>query len=282
MNDVQQQIRQIQLYSKRLIHANLFGHSRSSQKGSSLEFDQLRDYQQGDDVRAIDWNSSARMNKLLLKQFYDERQRTILIALDISASAFYGSDTTLKVTIARQIAALLAYAAFLAKDEVGLFLFSDTKEWYIPPRKGRAQVSAVLEKIFSFEPRRAQTNFKTILEQLASLRKKNAMLFVISDFIDENFESSLSNVAYQYDTIAIKIIDAAETALPFSGFITVQDPETAKEYILKASAALETILNARIDAQNKEFARHRIDCLHVTMRQPLIDQLIHFFHARKR
>lgn len=281
MNDVQEQIRAIQLYTKRLMLANLFGHSRSKQKGDSLEFDQIRDYQIGDDVRAIDWNGSARMNKLLIKQFYDEKQRTIMVALDISASTLYGSSMSLKINYARTIAALLSFAAFLSKDEIGLLLFTDKKEWYIPPRKGRAHVQEVLEKIFSFAPKHTQTDFKAVLKDIAGLRKKNMMLFLISDFIALDFASELSSVALQYDTIGIRILDEAEQSWQANGLITIKDPETAAEHILKIDQTLANELVERTKEQKKLFANHRIDLLDVSMHVPAIDQLVQFFTLRQ-
>lgn len=282
ITDVPQQIRAIQLYTKRLMQANLFGHSRSTKKGEGLEFDQIRDYQLGDDVRSIDWNSSARMNKLLVKQFYDDRQRSILIALDISASCFFGSDSHLKITRARQVAALLSYAAFLSKDEVGLFLFTDSKEWYIPPRVGRAHIQEVLEKIFLFEPIQKRTSLSTVLEKITQLRKKNMMLFIISDFIDINFEKQLSSVAMRYDTIAVSVADHLEHAFEISGLITVQDAETGQEYIIKTGRDFSPVLKKRVQDQQHLFMKNRIDVLTINAQKPIIDQLIHFFQLRVR
>ncbi len=282
MSEVQEQIRTIQLHAKRLMQANLFGQSRSTQKGDSLEFDQIRDYQLGDDVRSVDWKSSARMNKLLVKQFYDERQRSVLIALDISASCFFGSDVALKITVARTVAALLAYAAFLGKDEVGLFLFTDTKEWYIPVGAGRARIQEVLEKIFSFAPQNKQTNLAVVLEKIAQLRKKNMMLFIISDFIDTHYEKELSLVAQQYDTIAVRIMDQSESALKMPGLITMQDSESGQEYIIKAGSEINFALQERAAHQKKMLMKNRIDTLDINFQKPPVDQLIHFFQIRKR
>lgn len=282
MHEVQEQIRSIQLYAKRLMQANLFGHSRSTQKGNSLDFDQIRDYQLGDDVRTIDWNSSARMNKLLVKQFYDDRQRSILIALDISASCFYGSDNALKVSVARTVAALLSYAAFLNKDEVGVFLFTDIQEWYIPVRAGKAHVHEILEKIFTCIPQNKHTDLNVVLEKIVQLRKKNMMLFLISDFIDMHFEKQLAAVAHQYDTIAVRILDRAEYALNVPGLITIQDCETDEQYIIKAGSAITGVLQDRLNQQEKMFIANRIDILDIDFKKPAIDQLIHFFQLRKR
>ncbi len=278
--DVQEQIRQIQLYTKRLMHANIFGHARSKQKGTSLEFDQIREYQSGDDVRAIDWNGSARMNRLLTKQFYDEKQRTIMVALDISASTHYGSSVALKLHTARTVAALLSFAAFLAKDEIGLLLFTNKKEWYIPARKGREHVQEILQKIFSHEPQNGLTDFETVIKDVAALRKKNMMLFLISDFIGLDASCGLSLIA-PYDTVAIRIMDHAERSWQVSGLVTVKDPETGALHILKHHQNLNHQLSARVIEQEKRLRAHRIDVCDVNPRLPAIDQLMHFFNARQ-
>lgn len=282
IHDVQHQIRAIQLYTKRLMQANLFGRSKSMQKGDSLEFDQIRDYQLGDDVRSLDWKSSARINKLLVKQFYEEKHCTILIALDISASTFFGSEHNLKIASARQIAALLSYAAFLSKDEVGLLLFSEDKEWYIPPRMGKDHIYSILQKIFSFEPQKKQTNLAVVLDSITRLRKKNMMLFIISDFIDTEFEKQLALVAQQHDTIAIRIADLVEYKFDVPGLITVQDCETNQEIIIKAGPQLADFLKERMAHQKKICIKNRVDVLDIILQKPAIDQLIHFFQLRKR
>lgn len=278
--DVQQEIRAIQLYTKRLMQANLFGQSRSLQKGHSLEFDQIRDYQLGDDIRSIDWNSSARSNKLLVKQFFDERQRSILVALDISASSFYGSDSHLKITIARKIAAILSYAAFLGKDEIGLMLFTDSKEWYIPPRSGKAHVLQILEKIFSFTPVKRRTDIGPVLDTIMQLKKKNMMLFLISDFIDTDFQKQLAIVGRKFDTIAIHTSDQRESDFNASGLITMQDCETDQEYIVKVGPALNGILQQRAQEQKKMFIKSGADLLEINFSIPVFDQLINFFQLR--
>lgn len=281
---VAHKIKQIEFHTKRLMQVNLLGQARSRVKGSGLEFDQLRDYEMGDDVRAIDWNSSARNNKLLIKQFNDERQRTIIIALDISHSCFYGSDTQLKEDILAQFAAIISYAAMVNKDEVGLLLFNQKVHLYIPPAKGRAHVQLILEKIFSAEPQSGQTNFDVALEYLASLRKKNAMVFLISDFITQDFEKKLAIAARMYDIVAIRMLDEFEKQFPVSGLIRVHDNETNQTHILdvrnKKNNNLTTILHQRLEEQNKILSRYRIDLLEVSNNGQPIDQLISFFKTR--
>lgn len=283
MNSVAQKVKNIELYTKRLMQVNLLGHSRSLVKGSGLDFDQLRDYQIGDDVRALDWNSSARMNRLLIKQFNDERHRTVIVVLDISSSCLYGSQIG-KHEILAQIAAIISYAGQLGKDDVGLILFTDTVELYIPPKKGRSHIQMILEKIFSAQQKDARTNISAVLEYIARLKKKNAMVFLISDFIDDNFEHKLSLVSRLCDLIAIRITDDYEQKFPVSGLITMQDSETKLLQVIdtRSSHMLEDFLQLRLEQQRKIFTKNRVDVLDITNKTILIDRLIHFFKGRKR
>lgn len=276
---VSEHIKHIQLLSKRLMREGIFGHARSLVKGVGLEFEQLRDYCDGDDVRAIDWNSSARMNKLLIKQFNDERHRTMLIVLDISASTFYGTQEMVKQSIASQLAAIISYAAFLGKDEVGLILLSDRVECYIPARRGKAHVQSIIEKIFSVKKSSRSTSLCAALDHIIALRKKNAMVFLISDFIDQGYDRSLALCSRLYEVIAIRILDVAERVFPAAGLITVRDSETGQLHILKGKD-IARFLPERADHQKKSLISSRVDFLDVTPEQPLIDQLIQFFRIR--
>ena len=285
--NVREKIKTLELYTRRLMNANILGNSRSRVKGSGLDFDQLRDYYSGDDVRSLDWNSSARMNKLLVKQFNDERHRTILIALDISASLLYGSDGLLKQEISAQIAALLSYAGLVSKDEVGLILFSDTIELYIPPKKGKSHNYQILEKIFSLSQKNIHTNINKALEYIIKLRKKNMMVFFISDFIsDVSYEKNIALVNRMCDLIAIQILDTAEQNLPINALITIKDSETGQEGIINVRKDLKDNFNCflkeRIEKQKKLFASCSVDVVTIASKTPLLETLIHFFQSRKR
>jgi uncharacterized protein (DUF58 family) len=282
---VAQYIKNLELATKRLMKVNLLGNARSVTKGSGLEFNQLRDYQIGDDVRAIDWNSSARMNKLLIKEFTDERYKTVILAIDCSSSCWYGSGNALKQEIQLQIAALIGYAAYLGKDEVGLVLFANSIQLYIPPAKGKTHIQNILEKIFTLRATPAGTDINGALEYIASLRKKNAMVIMISDFIDEHsFEKKITFVARMYDLIVVRVIDPYEMHFPSLGLITVKDSETGQETVIDARRStakkFQAVLQERLDEQKKLFAKNRIDCLHVATNDQLVDQLIYFFKAR--
>lgn len=281
---VAHKIKQIEIHTKRLMQVNLLGQSRSRIKGSGLDFEQLRDYHMGDDVRAIDWNSSARNNKLLIKQFNDERQRTIIIALDISQSCFYGSDAFFKEDLLAECAALISYAAMMQKDEIGLILFSDTVHLYIRPAKGKSHAQLILEKIFSVHAQAGETNISVTLDYLLALRKKNAFVFLISDFISSDFDQKLPLAARLYDLIAIRCIDNFEKNLPSAGFLRMVDSETQQMHTLdvrkKRSGALNDHLHERIESQNNLFKKCRVDLLDVQANNAAIDQLISFFKTR--
>jgi uncharacterized protein (DUF58 family) len=223
------------------------------------------------------------MNKLLVKQFIDERHRTIIIALDISSSCLYGSDEYLKHDILCRIAAIITYAGQFGKDEVGLILFSDTVELYLPPLKGMMHTNTLLEKIFSASQKNSKTNINGVLDYIAGLRKKNAMVLLISDFIDDTFEKKLSIVGRLCDLIAIRMVDEFEQNFPSVGFITVKDSETGLEQVIDArdNKTLNEFLKTRLDDQKKMFNRNRVDVLDITTHTVLIDRLIHFFRLRK-
>lgn len=285
MKTFAQNIKKIELYSKRLMHANMLGNARTVKKGFGLEFDQLRDYQIGDDVRAVDWKSSARMNKLLIKQFNEESHRTILIAIDVSSSLVYGSHTVLKKELVNNLAGIIALAGSLAKDAIGLLLFSDQIELYIPPKKGKTHFHCIVEKIFSFEKTNKKTNLNQAFDYILSLRKKNLMVFVISDFID-SFEQKLSLLSRVHDVIAIHTSDNFEVTFPRVGLITMRDIETGEERVVDArnSAAhsLNYYLTGRLQEQKKLFARNKVDLLTIGQRQDMVTALIDFFRKRKR
>ncbi len=281
--EIQHKIKELQLYTKRLARVNFFGTTRSTLKGSGLEFDQLRDYQSGDDVRALDWKSSARINKLLVKQFHEEKHRTIIIALDISSSVFFGSSTVLKHDILARIAAIVSYAAHTAKDEIGLILFTHRVELYIPPRKGKAHVTLILEKIFAAQQKSARTNIGAVLDYVAQLRKKNAMVFMISDFIDTDFAHKFGVAARLYDLICIRMLDTFEKNFPRCGLLTVRDSETNQEYILNTrTQAVQKSLQNRIEQQTRDCMLSRIGMLDITYDCDVIDRLTEFFKIRKR
>lgn len=291
-DDILKKIRHIELYTKRLLSGSLIGDTRSAVKGSGFEFDQIREYQPGDDVRFIDWRASARMNKILIKQYIEERSRTILLAVDVSASSYFGLSGLLRHDIAAQVASVLALVTEYSKDQVGLILFSDEVEHYIPPSRGKHHVHAIMEQVFAYKPKHTRTNIKSALERIAKLKRKDTMAFVISDFIDEGFDKELAIVSKMFDVIAIRCLEETEKELPHVGFITVEDIETGDRYMLDTrkrgiswwgtNSSVNNFLKARLEEQNNLFRKYGVDVIDIKSNRPFVEELIRFFGQRMR
>lgn len=279
-------IKQLEITTRRLLSGRLAGDARSALKGSGLEFDQIREYQVGDDIRFIDWNSSSRMNKVLIKQYIEERDRTILLAVDVSASEFYSSDGSLKRDILANIAGILTLVADYGKDNVGLILFSNEIELCVAPGKGRRHAHKILEALFSYEPHGKHTDLNVPLEFIAQLKRKDALLFLISDFIVDDFEKKLAGLIGNYDIVAIRCLDKNEQQFPAVGFLTVQDYETGQLIMLdtrkKGSKDINIFLEQRRLQQDGVFKKYGIDVLTVANNQHFMGDLVKFFCRRMR
>ncbi len=284
-SEVQKKIRQIELHTRRLLRGALVGDSRSAIKGTGFEFDQIRDYQVGDDVRFIDWKSSSRMNTLLVKQYIEERSRTIMIAVDVSGSGIFGSIANLKQDTMAQIASVLALVAHFGKDRVGLMLFSETVELYIPPARGRSHVQKCMETLFSYKPRQQKTNITAIFKKFAQLKYKDMVGFIISDFIDDAVDQAyLAPICKKYDIIGIRCLDTHEQSLPSFGFIPMHDPETGDDILIdvRTSDHITHFLTERVTEQNKLYKRNGMQILDVKNNDDFVGDLITFFRRRMR
>lgn len=282
--EVLQKIRQIEIYTRRMLSGALVGDNRSAIKGSGFEFDQIREYQLGDDIRFIDWKSSARMNSLLVKQYMEERNRTIILAVDMSHSRLFSSQEQLRSGQIAEIASVLALVADYGKDSVGLLLFSDDVELFIPPGTGRRHIRTVMEKLFTYVPTKNTTNIKHALDYLTALSRRDVLVFLISDFIDEGFEASLRIAARKYDVVAVRCLDIHEQQFPDVGFITVEDSETGTTCLLDSRAfgarLLSGFLQQRVMEQNLLFRRCGVENMSVTIGKPFVGDLIRFFRRR--
>jgi len=283
-NDIRKKIRYIEVYTRRLLSGSLIGDSRSAIKGSGFEFDQIREYQVGDDVRFIDWKSSARLGKLLIKQYVEERNRTIIIAVDVSGSVFFTSSGECKLDVFQQIAAVLTVVVEYGRDNVSLLLFSDELELFIPPGRGRDHTYTILEHLFSWRLRGKNTRISVALKQLAVMKRRDAVVFLISDFIDDDNGTLLSVVANMYDLIAVRLLDRYERHIPNVGLLPVEDIETGQQLLLdtrrKGRRQLEQYLHDRIAHQKKFFRKYGIDCLELVDCKSLISDTIQFFRRR--
>lgn len=283
--DVLRKIKQIEIHTRRLLRSALVGDSRSAIKGSGLDFDQIREYQQGDDIRFIDWNASARMDKLLVKQYIEERSRVVILAVDISGSSQLGSTDTLKHDVMAQVASVIALVTSSGKDHVGLILFSDDVELYLPPGRGRAHTHAIMEYVFGFTPKSRKTDISCVLKKLAALKRRDAVVFLISDFIDDMINRSYLSVASRlYDLVAIRCLDPREHDLPPIGFLPIEDNETGEMILvdLRTQEGVHIFMKNRIASQDKLFKQYGVSVLDVENDSSFIGDLIKFFRRRMR
>lgn len=284
--DILNKIKHIEISTRRLLSGSMVGDSRSAVKGSGLEFDQIRDYNLGDDVRFIDWKATARSNKMLVKQYIEERDRTVFLAVDTSASSRFSSNEQLRSDLMAQIASVLALVADYGKDQVGLVLFSDKVEATIPIKRGRSHARAIMEKLFTYKASKTKTDINCALSAIAEHKRKDMMAFLISDFIAEGFEKNLGIVSTMHDVVAIRCLDSNEQLLPNVGFLTIEDSETGEKSIIDARAStlhgINNYLKERREHQDGIFARCAVDCINVSCGKPFIGDLIRFFRRRMR
>lgn len=221
-------VRKIEIKTRRLSD-NLFGGEyHSAFKGRGMTFSEVRNYQFGDDVRSIDWNVTARYNEPFVKVFEEERELTLMLMIDVSGSEYFGTQTTFKKNILIEIAATLAFSAIQNNDKVGLMLFTDQVELFIPPKKGRMHVLRIIRELLEFKPEHNNTDISFALKSLTNVLKKKAIVFIMSDFLDDDYENSLKIVSQKHDVTGIRIYDEREENLPNVGLIQARDAETNK------------------------------------------------------
>ncbi|MFH1643924.1 MAG: DUF58 domain-containing protein [bacterium] len=287
--EIRRKIKKIKIYTKKLIQTGLSGDYLSAFKGSGLEFDKIRDYQIGDDVRFIDWNSSARMNKIMVKQFVEERERTIILVIDVSGSLVFSSKKDLKKDMVATIASILAFVSSENKDKVGALFFSDKIEKWIEPARGELQVGKILENIFSINPKGSKTNINECLKFLINLKKRNSIVFFLSDWIDdiENYFKILKVAACEYDFVGVRILDERERSFPDVGLIEVKDLESGDIFAIDTrrknqDKTLNTLMDIRLLEQKGLFDKYKIDLLDLTVGHDFIQPMVNFFRSRIR
>lgn len=230
-------VRKIEIKTRRLSDHLFGGEYHSTFKGRGMTFSEVRQYQFGDDVRNIDWNVTARYNEPFVKVFEEERELTLMLLVDISGSEFFGSTAQFKNEIITEIAATLAFSALQNNDKIGLVLFTDQIELYIPPKKGKSHVLRIIRELIEFEPKSKKTNISNALEFLLNVMKKKAISFVISDFItEENYENTLKIAAKKHDLTGIRIYDQREEHIPNLGVVMAEDEETGESVLVDTTS----------------------------------------------
>ena len=284
---IYKKIKQIEIRSHKAVNQLFAGEYRSVFKGQGLEFYEVREYVPGDDIRLIDWNVSARLGSPYIKKFIEERQQSIILCIDVSASQDFGSQKLNKNEAAAEIAAVLAFSAIKNNDLVGLLMFSDRIEKYIPPKRGRRHVLLVVREILSFKRQGKRTNMAEALRYLSRVNKKSSVLFVISDFLAHEYEQPIRILAKKHDLIPIIIKDKLEKNLPELPMVSFEDPESGEliEVDLrneKLREAYNKISAKELSDLRKFFRSLKLDHLELGADGEYVAALKHFFKVRER
>ncbi len=283
-------VRSIRLQTRRVMDNTLAGSYHSIFKGQGLNFEEIREYTPGDEVRFIDWNASSKLGRPFIKTFREERELTLILALDVSGSMQTGCVQQSKREFETEVASLLAFSALKNNDKVGLFLFSDSVEKFVPPQKGQQQLLRIIREVLFFQPQRSQTNLLTSLTQLNQMIKKRAIVGLISDFMHTSYSNelmkTLSQTNQHHDLICIRIQDPRELDLPDVGFIALKDAETQQEIYLDTSRkAFRDLFAKQQQEHSKTFEnlcrRYGIDMLTLTNGSPY-DMVIKTFFKKRQ
>lgn len=285
--DVFRQVRQIHIRTRRLVDGMFAGEYHSVFKGRGIEFAEVREYSPGDDVRTIDWNVTARLGQPFVKKHVEERELTVMLLVDLSASGRFGSIERTKNEVAVELCALLALSAIANNDKVGLILFTDRIEKFVPPRKGRNRALRLIRELLYFEPQHTGTDAGLALEYLDMVSKRRSVSFLISDFLTSDYERPLRIARQRHDIIPVSISDPREWELPNAGLVTLRDLETGADMLLDTgSAAVRRRYAERRRAtamQRRHFFRSLgLDTIDVRTDVPYIHPLMQFFRQRER
>ena len=283
--DLLKKVRRIELRTSRLVDDVLAGGYHSAFKGRGMEFEEVRQYQIGDDVRTIDWNVSARYGEPFVKLYREERELTVMLLVDVSGSQHFGTHEQFKDELVAEICATLSISAIRNNDKVGLICFSDRVEAYIPPRKGSKHVLRVIRELLAIEPEGKGTDIGAALEFMNKVQKKRSIVFLVSDLQDKNWQKQLQIANRRHDVVAVSTNDAAETMLPKAGLMRIEDPETRNTHVIDTSSkrvrrAWNQLANESRIAIEQTLRRSRVDQIKVKTGEPFTSALRQFFKRR--
>jgi uncharacterized protein (DUF58 family) len=290
MNDTREilrKIRRLELRTRRLVESSFAGQYQSVFKGRGMNFEEVRPYTPGDEIRAIDWNVTARTGEPYIKKFTEEREMTVMIMLDVSASGDFGSVRESKREMAAEVASILAFSAIHNNDKVGLLLFSDRVELFIPPKKGRLHILRLIREMLFFSPKGRGTDLAGALEYMNKVITRRAVVFVISDFLTGDFTRPLTVSAKRHDMVALNVVDPAEEALPDVGVILLEDPETGEQIEVDTSRRDITGNYARLAGERAKelgtlFGSRGVDMVQLRTDRDYLPVLRSFFDRRGR
>jgi Uncharacterized conserved protein (some members contain a von Willebrand factor type A (vWA) domain) len=284
--EILKKIKGIQLKISHLSNEVISGSYISAFKGVGIEFNEVREYIPGDDIRAIDWNVTARAGMPFVKRYVEERELTVMLMVDLSGSQHFGTAGNLKSELAAEISALIAFLAIKNNDKVGLLIFSDTCEKYLPPQKGRLHVLRVIREILGFKASHTGTDITQSLDFVNKVLKHRSIIFLISDFRDQGFEKSLKNLARRHDLVAVNITDPRESELPAIGVVEFEDNETGERILFDTSSAacrdeFQRTAAARAERNIQMFKANKIDLIEIATDKSYIEPLQKFFMKRQ-
>lgn len=285
--EILKKVRQIEITTRGLVNDVFSGEYHSVFRGRGMDFAEVREYTFGDDIRNIDWNVSARMGHPFVKVFQEERELTVMLMVDVSSSGNFGTCEQMKGEIATEICALLAFSAIKNNDKVGLIIFTDRIEKFVPPKKGKSHVLRVLRELLYHQPQSNKTDIAGALEYLNHVTRRRSVVFLVSDFISEAYEKDLQIANKRHDMVAITLTDPREIELPDVGFIEFEDAETGEMFLLDSSnAGIRSSFSEQADLKKQEreklFKSMNIDYIDIYTHQPYIEPLMRFFRLRAK
>ncbi len=285
--ELAKKIRFIQIYTSKAVNDVLAGEYHSVFKGRGMEFDEVREYTPGDEIRTIDWNVTARVGHPYVKRYVEERELTVMFVVDLSASGTFGSTEKRKNEVAAELCALLAFSAIKNNDKVGLIVFTDVIELYIPPKKGLSHVLRLIRDLLDFKPRQTRTDIGQALDYLGRVSHRRAVVFLVSDFQAEGYEKRLRVVARRHDLIAVSITDPREARLPNVGLVELEDAETGERVLIDTGSErvrrqYEKAGRGRADGLAEMFRSGGIDHIRLESGRDYVRDLVGFFRMRDR
>ena len=285
--EILKQVRRVEIATQGLVNEVFSGEYHSVFKGRGMNFAEVRAYQYGDDIRSIDWNVTARTGTPFVKVFDEERELTVMLVVDVSASGDFGSRSRMKGEVAVEICAVLAFSAITNNDKVGLIIFSDRIEKFVPPRKGRRHGLRVLRELLYFQPEGRRTDVAGALGYLARVVRRRAVVFVVSDFFDTGYQKALAVAGRRHDTVVIRMGDPRERELPAVGYIELEDAETGEQLTVNVSdpafrEAFDHDVTETRTTLEREFRKTGIDVIEISTDRPYADQLMRFFRQRAK
>lgn len=285
--EILKKVKLLEISTRKLVNNLFAGEYHTAFKGQGMTFSEFREYSPGDDVRSISWPTTARMGKPYIKKYDEERELTLMLVVDVSGSGNFGTKNYFKGEVIAHLAALLSFSAVKNNDPVGLILFSDRIEHFVPPKKGRGHVYRILRDLYYFKPRSPKTNIKGALEYLQSVLRKRTTVFLFSDFMDQNFDRPLRQVGRKHDVIACVIEDPAEKEIPNVGLVELADAETGEILSVDTSSKIfrkEYTLYRNKMRENRDslLKKSQVERVLISTGEDFVDPLIEFFRSRNR